>query len=142
MKPWTKTERIAVCIGCFMAVLSFFLLSAAIRSIRQANQMQLKYRQIQPLVDRSVELSRQINAELWAVMEEAQAIVADQAKPADQQPSDLEQRPQLNRQRIEGLAEIMTQQQRIIEQICEIQRQNGDSTRTESPETKAVLEKY
>lgn len=145
MEQKAKPGRTAVYIGCYLAVLSLVTIVIgvrAVRSIRKSNQMRLTYSQIQPLTDKSVELSRQINAELWAAIKEAQALAADAAKPLDQRPSDLEQRRQLNQQRMEGIAELLTQQQRILEQIGEIQKQKENCSRTENSETKAVLEKF
>ncbi|MCI0498264.1 MAG: hypothetical protein L0Y36_01090 [Planctomycetales bacterium] len=135
----TKTGRVAVYIGCFLLLLSVLLMITAVRTVRRTNQM---LNQIELLMAGGVELGKQANAELWAAMEENNAIAAELAKPIDQRPADLEKRQTLNKQRIEGIQELLAEQQQIHEQIRAIQKQNGIETETESPETKAVLEKY
>jgi hypothetical protein len=142
MEATTKRGRMAICAACFLLAFSVFLLAAAVRGLRQANQVLQTQKQIQPLMDKSLQLGEQINAELWAAMEESNAIAAESAKPLDQRSIDLDQRRILNKQRMEGIRELLAEQQRVNNQIRAIQKQNGVTTENESPETKAVLEKY
>jgi len=142
MVPSTKTERIWLYISCFLLAFSIFLSTRAVQGIRRTNQLMQNQKQTQLLMDESLQLTQQINAELWAAIEENKAIGEELKKPLDQRPADLDQRQLLLMQRNEGIQKLLDQQQAIIEQIQEIQKQNGMTPETESPETKAVLEKY
>ena len=57
-------------------------------SISRFSQMQEK---TQSLTDKSLELGREINAELWAVIKEEEAIAEDFKKPKDQQCPDIQE---------------------------------------------------
>jgi len=142
MVPSTKTERIWLYISCFLLAFSILLSARAVQGIRRTNQLMQTQKQAQLLMDESLQLTQQINAELWAAIEENKAIGEELKKPLDQRPADLDQRQLLLMQRNEGIQKLLDQQQAIIEQIQEIQKQNGMTPETESPETKAVLEKY
>lgn len=137
MEAMRKTERIWLYITCFVLAISILLAFRAVQNIRRTNQTLQILKQMQPLIDKSLQLGQQINAEQWAVNEENKAIAAELAKPQEQRSADIEKRQTLLRQRSEGIQKLLDEQRQVFERIQAMQEKNGVSA-----ETKAVLEKY
>ncbi len=146
MKPLTKTERIVVCISCFVVMFSLVFLVFSVQGIRRAGWIQSRLRQknqqIQILMEQSLELSQQAIAELWQVMEENKAIAEESKKPKEQQSADIELRREKNAEHAESVQRLLDRQQQINDQIRALNEQDGIPLQPESPETKALLEKY
>lgn len=138
MEQLTKTGRMVLYIAFFVLLLSLFLSVRAVQGLRRANQSLSQQQQLWPLLEKSLQLSEQSNAELWAAFEENKAIVTEFAKPVKLRHEDLETRRTRSERRMEGIHQLLIEQQKINDQIRAIQKQND----MVNQETKALLEKY
>jgi hypothetical protein len=104
---------------------------------------QEEYRQkIAPMIKQSLELALQIDTQQAAVNEDNTRIAQELKKPKEEQPADLDKQIQLNMERTQAIRGLIKQQQETIDNLRKIEEGLGIIPKKDSPEAKAVLEKY
>lgn len=136
---WPRIRRIFL-LGLIVLILIVVMnIPTVLHGVRHRQAIRQR---IEPLMKQSLELSEQIDTQQTAVNDEYIRIAQELKKPKEQQAADLDKQIELNMERTQAIRKLIKQQRETIDQLRKIEEGLGIVPKKESPEAKAVMEKY
>jgi cell division protein FtsL len=125
-----------------LCILIAAVLFYAVVLIHHERRSQFVRRHIGPMIKQSLELALQIDTQQAAVNDINIRIAQELKKPKAEQGADLDKQIQLNAERTEAIQTLIKQQRELLDTLQKWQQELGIVPKKESPEAKAVMEKY